>query len=104
MNPFLHAPVLVALCAIPLLSGCQTQAERRADRGHRVACVLGGFIVSQRRLPSTQTELVTYANTVSDRAAIRGLRRMSFRAIGPSIARVEYFDSHGVTDYRMVVV
>jgi hypothetical protein len=104
MNPLLHGPLLLALCAMPLLSGCQTQAEHRADRGNRVAGVLGDFIVSHCRLPRSQNELVTYANTVSDRAAIRALRYISFRAIGPSIARVEYSDSRGITDYRTVVV
>jgi hypothetical protein len=96
--------LLVFLCALPFLSGCQTPAELRADRGGRVARVLGNFIVVRQRLPSTQAELVTYANTISDRAVIRRLHDLSFRALGPSIARVEYSDGHGITDYRTVVV
>jgi hypothetical protein len=104
MKPILHTPLLVFLCAIPFFSGCQTPAELRADRGGRVARVLGDFIVVHRRLPRSQAELVTYANTISDRAVIRRLHDLSFRALGPSIARVEYSDGHGFTEHRTVVV
>ena len=104
MKPILHAPLLVFLCAIPLLSGCQTPTELRVDRGGRVARVLGDFIVVHRRLPRTLTELISYANTISDRAAIRQLHDLSFRALGPSIARVEYSDGRGITDHRTLVV
>lgn len=90
--------------AASFLPGCQTPAVAQTDRGHRVARVVGDFIVAQPRLPSSQAEPIANANTVSDRAAIRALRTVSFQAVGPSVARVEFSDSRGISDYRTVVI
>jgi hypothetical protein len=86
------------------LSGCQAPAAKRAARYDDAARVLADFVVFRQRLPGSQADLVAAAGTYADRAAVRSLHQVSFRALAPSIARMDFKEASGVSDYRIVVV
>ena len=102
MKCSIQTAILVAAATISLLSGCQTASDVRYERGNRVASVFGDYIICNGRLPSGQGDLIAYAYRFGDRTTIRRLQNVSFQALGPSTARVEFSDSHGVRDYRNV--
>lgn len=86
------------------LFGCQTPEARLAAEEDKVASVLGDFIAFRKALPSDAAALRTFADDGGYGVRWQQFSKVAFRPISATGIRVEFLDTAGVSDYRIIFI
>src|SRR5690349_13061552 len=94
--------IVAVVLAICFLCGCQTHRDWRREQGDRMARVLGDYIAFERRLPGSRAELQSFARGGEYGVRWRYFEKCTFHPVSDRGARVDFVDSKGISDYRVV--
>ena len=93
----------IAIVGIALF-GCQTPEARLASEADKIAYAFGDFIACRKGLPIDTAGLRTFADSGGYGVRWKRFSEVSFRPISAKGVRIEFVDTAGQADYRIIII